>query len=121
MDDLQGLRPVGTNPVRRVGHRRKSVDVLGAVAGPCGHRARHRVTAVIKEAPRTPPRAMVRTFWMVHRAIYRITGGRLGVWRPKSGTRFGTLRLTTVGRRTGQQRVAMIGYYPDGPNLVTLA
>ena len=31
------------------------------------------------------------------------------------------LRLTTVGRRSGQPRVAIIGYYEDGPNLVTLA
>jgi deazaflavin-dependent oxidoreductase (nitroreductase family) len=31
------------------------------------------------------------------------------------------LRLHTVGRRSGQARIAMIGYYEDGPNLVTLA
>jgi deazaflavin-dependent oxidoreductase (nitroreductase family) len=31
------------------------------------------------------------------------------------------LRLTTVGRRSGQSRVAIVGYYEDGPNLVTLA
>ena len=31
------------------------------------------------------------------------------------------LRLTTIGRRSGQSRVAIIGYYEDGPNLVTLA
>jgi deazaflavin-dependent oxidoreductase (nitroreductase family) len=31
------------------------------------------------------------------------------------------MRLTTVGRRSGQPRVAIIGYYEDGPNLVTLA
>ena len=31
------------------------------------------------------------------------------------------LRLTTVGRRSGQPRVAIIGYYEDGLNLVTLA
>ena len=72
-------------------------------------------------APRTPPRIAVRLFWFVHRAIYMTTGGRLGVWRPKAGTRFGTLRLTTVGRRSGNRRIAMVGYYEDGPNLVTLA
>ena len=79
------------------------------------------MTSVTREAPRTPPRAVVRIFWMVHRAVYRITGGRLGVWRPKSGTRFGTMRLTTLGRRSGKPRNTMIGYYPDGPTLVTLA
>ena len=31
------------------------------------------------------------------------------------------MRLTTVGRRSGQPRVAIVGYYEDGPNLVTLA
>ena len=29
--------------------------------------------------------------------------------------------LTSVGRRTGKERVAILGYYEDGPNLVTLA
>jgi deazaflavin-dependent oxidoreductase (nitroreductase family) len=31
------------------------------------------------------------------------------------------LRLATVGRRSGKPRVAIVGYYEDGPNLVTLA
>jgi deazaflavin-dependent oxidoreductase (nitroreductase family) len=31
------------------------------------------------------------------------------------------LRLTTLGRRSGQPRVAIVGYFEDGPNLVTLA
>ena len=31
------------------------------------------------------------------------------------------MRLTTLGRRSGQPRVAIVGYYEDGPNLVTLA
>jgi deazaflavin-dependent oxidoreductase (nitroreductase family) len=31
------------------------------------------------------------------------------------------MRLTTVGRRSGQLRVAIVGYVEDGPNLVTLA
>jgi deazaflavin-dependent oxidoreductase (nitroreductase family) len=63
----------------------------------------------------------VGAFWLIHRAIYRATGGRLGVWRPRAGTRFGTLRLETVGRRSGKRRMAMVGYFEDGPNLVTLA
>jgi deazaflavin-dependent oxidoreductase (nitroreductase family) len=29
--------------------------------------------------------------------------------------------LTTIGRRTGEPRVAILGYYEDGPNLVTMA
>lgn len=31
------------------------------------------------------------------------------------------MRLTTVGRRTGQERSVMLGYFEDGPNLVTMA
>jgi len=31
------------------------------------------------------------------------------------------LRLRTVGRRTGAERVAILGYFEDGPNLVTMA
>jgi deazaflavin-dependent oxidoreductase (nitroreductase family) len=38
-----------------------------------------------------------------------------------AGNKFGMLRLTTLGRRSGQSRVAIIGYYEDGPNVVTLA
>jgi deazaflavin-dependent oxidoreductase (nitroreductase family) len=52
--------------------------------------------------------------------MYRITGGRRGLWRPRPG-RWGTLKLTTVGRKSGRERVAILGYYEDGPNLVTLA
>lgn len=79
------------------------------------------MTAVTKETARTPPGLFVRAFWLIHRAIYRLTGGRVGVWRPKAGTRFGTMRLATVGRRSGQRRIAMVGYFEDGPNLVTVA
>jgi deazaflavin-dependent oxidoreductase (nitroreductase family) len=31
------------------------------------------------------------------------------------------LRLTTVGRRSGEPRVVILGYYEDGPNLVSMA
>jgi deazaflavin-dependent oxidoreductase (nitroreductase family) len=73
-----------------------------------------------EEGPRLPPRWFVRAFWFTHRAVYRVTGGRLGLWRPKPG-RWGTLRLTTTGRRTGRPRSVIVGYFQDGPNLVTLA
>jgi deazaflavin-dependent oxidoreductase (nitroreductase family) len=70
--------------------------------------------------PRLPPRWFIRFFWSAHRAVFRISGGRLGLWRPKPG-RWGTARLTTTGRRTGQQRSVMVGYFEDGPNVVILA
>jgi len=31
------------------------------------------------------------------------------------------MRLKTEGRRSGKERVAILGYYEDGPNLITLA
>jgi len=31
------------------------------------------------------------------------------------------MRLTTVGRRSGKERSVILGYYEDGPNLVTMA
>ena len=71
-------------------------------------------------APRLPPRWFVRLAWVAHRAIYRVTGGRRGLWHPKAN-RWGTMRLTTIGRRTGKERRAILGYYEDGPNLVTMA
>jgi deazaflavin-dependent oxidoreductase (nitroreductase family) len=70
--------------------------------------------------PRLPPPSFIRAAWVIHRAIYRVTGGRLGLWRPKADG-WGTMRLKTIGRRTGRQRVAILGYIDDGPNLVTLA
>ena len=79
------------------------------------------MTAVREGAPRTPPRFVVRTFWLLHRTAYRLTGGGFGLSRPVAGSKFGMLRLTTVGRRSGRPRVAIIGYYEDGANLVTLA
>ena len=79
------------------------------------------MTAVREQAPRTPPRTLIRVFWVLHRAAYRLTGGRFGLKQPETGERFGMMRLSTVGRRSGKARVAIIGYFEDGPNLVTLA
>src|SRR5688500_2035865 len=69
---------------------------------------------------RVPPRWFVRLAWSIHRGLYRVTGGRIGLWRPR-GNRWGTMRLTTTGRRTGQERSVILGYFEDGPNLVTMA
>lgn len=71
-------------------------------------------------APRLPPRWFVRAFWSAHRAMYRVSGGRVGLSRPKRRG-WGTVRLVTTGRRTGQQRAVIVGYFEDGPDLVTLA
>jgi len=73
-----------------------------------------------EQRARIPPRWFVRLAWFTHRGLYRMTGGRVGLWRPKTN-RWGTMHLTTTGRRTGEERSVILGYYEDGPNLVTMA
>jgi deazaflavin-dependent oxidoreductase (nitroreductase family) len=75
---------------------------------------------VRERATLVPPRWFVRFAWYAHRALYRVTGGRVGLWRAKAN-RWGTLRLTTTGRRTHQERSVILGYLEDGPNLITMA
>ncbi len=70
--------------------------------------------------PRLPPRWFVVGAWHTHRGVYRVTGGRVGLWKPKPNM-WGTLRLTVPGRRTGKERSVILGYIEDGPHLVTLA
>jgi deazaflavin-dependent oxidoreductase (nitroreductase family) len=72
-----------------------------------------------KAAPHVP-RWLVRTIWIGHRALYRLTGGRFGL-RPSTAKQWGTLELRSVGRRSGKARVAIVGFIEDGPNLVTPA
>jgi F420H(2)-dependent quinone reductase len=69
---------------------------------------------------RVPPRWFVVTFWHAHRWICRVTRGRMGLWSPHPG-RWGALRLTTRGRRSGRPRSVIIGYFEDGHDLVSLA
>jgi F420H(2)-dependent quinone reductase len=69
---------------------------------------------------RLPPRWFVVTAWYVHRWIFRATGGRMGLWPPRPG-KWGALRLTTTGRRSGEPRSVIVGYIEDGPNLITMA
>jgi F420H(2)-dependent quinone reductase len=92
------------------------------------HVARDR--ALIKEGhvARTPASRtssttlIVRSAWVAHRAIYRFSGGRLGLTSPRPG-KYGMLRLQTIGRRSGKRHSVILAYYEDGPglNLVTLA
>ncbi len=70
--------------------------------------------------PRLPPRRFMRLAWLTHRRLYRLTAGRLGLWRPKPNG-WGAMRLNTVGRRTDLERSVMVGYFEDGSNLVTMA
>jgi deazaflavin-dependent oxidoreductase (nitroreductase family) len=70
--------------------------------------------------PRLPPRWFIRTAWYAHRALYRVTRGHRGLWLARP-TKWGTIRLTTTGRRSGRPRSVILAYLEDGPNLVTMA
>ena len=70
--------------------------------------------------PKLPPRWFVVAFWHAHRALLRVTGGHVGLWRARPG-RWGAMRLTTTGRRSGRSRGVVLGYLEDGDNLVTMA
>lgn len=83
--------------------------------------AQHNGGVKPQRTPRLPPRWFIRAAWVVHKAIYRVSGGRLGLALPTPDGKFGTLRLTTIGRRSGEERTVIPGYHEDGPNLVTLA
>ena len=69
---------------------------------------------------RLPPRWFIRTFWHLHRRVVTASNGRRGLWSPRPG-KWGALRLTTTGRRSGRPRSVIIGYYEDGANLVSMA
>ncbi len=73
-----------------------------------------------QKPPVVVPRWLVRTIWVLHRTAYTVTGGRFGL-RPATSTQWGMLRLRTIGRTTGKERVAIVGFIEDGPNLVTPA
>jgi deazaflavin-dependent oxidoreductase (nitroreductase family) len=70
--------------------------------------------------PSRIPRWLARLIWFVHRRLYAATPGRIGL-RRATPNRWGMLRLTTVGRKSGRSRVAIVGFIEDGPNLVTPA
>ena len=76
-------------------------------------------TQKVRQAP-LPPRWFIRGAWVVHRALYNVTGGRFGL-RRATDTTWGMMRLKTVGRRSGQERVAILGFFEDGDNIVTMA
>jgi len=71
-------------------------------------------------APKLPPAWFKHVFWRVHRALCRLSGGRF-LWTPANKRGWGALHLTTVGRKSGQERNVVVGYIEDGPNLIVLA
>ena len=73
-----------------------------------------------EKRPTLPPSWFIRIAWAVHRAIFRWTGGRRGLWNA-TPEKWGTFRMHTIGRKSGKERVAILGYHEDGPNIVTVA
>ena len=74
----------------------------------------------MSQQPRLPPRWFMRCFWRGHRFLYRVTGGRLGLWRA-TPNRWGAMCVHAIGRRSGVERRVMVGYFVDGDDLVVLA
>ena len=70
--------------------------------------------------PKAPPRWFVHGAWRVHRALYKLSGGRF-LWTTSNKRGWGAMRLTTIGRKSQQERSVIVGYLEDGPNLVLLA
>lgn len=70
--------------------------------------------------PKLPPSWVIHLAWRVHRGLYRLSGGRF-LWTTASKRGWGAMRMTAVGRRSGQERSVILGYLEDGPNLVVLA
>jgi len=67
-----------------------------------------------------PPRWVIRAAWKAHKALYRVSGGRLGL-RASSTDQEGLALLSTIGRRSGQPREVMIAFFEDGDDYVTMA
>jgi F420H(2)-dependent quinone reductase len=65
----------------------------------------------------TMKKALRRAFMRVHIAIYRVSGGLLGSRIPTRSF----LLLTTLGRKSGQERVTPIFYIPSGEDFILVA
>ncbi len=73
-----------------------------------------------RDEPKLPPPWFIHTAWRVHRALYRLSGGRF-LWTPANKRGWGALRLTTIGWRSGRERNVIVGYLDDGEDLIVLA
>lgn len=62
-------------------------------------------------------RAVLKIFDLGNRALYRLSGGRLG----SKLAGMPVLMLTTTGRKSGQLRTHALTYWRDGANLVIVA
>jgi len=67
-----------------------------------------------------PPPWFVHLAWRVHRGLYKLSGGRF-LWTPANKRGWGALRMTAIGRTSGQERSVILGYLEDGADLVVVA
>lgn len=67
-----------------------------------------------------PPRPVMRVMWALHKGLFAVSGGRIGVQAP-SGDKLGMLFLLSTGRTTGAVRRNGLYYVEDGPNLGVVA
>ena len=72
------------------------------------------------EPAKLPPVWFKHLFWRGHRFLYRLTGGRV-LWTPQNKRGWGAMHLTTIGRKSGQQRRVIVGYLEDDSTPVVLA
>ena len=70
--------------------------------------------------PRLPPKWFIHFAWRFHRGLYKVTGGRKGLREPSSD-KYGMMRVTAIGRKSGEPRSVILAFYRDDENLVTLA
>ena len=73
-----------------------------------------------QRGPFLPPRWFILAGWAIHRRVYSVTRGRVGLKGAADGET-GLLQLKTTGRRSGEERRAILGYLQDGPRMVLVA
>jgi deazaflavin-dependent oxidoreductase (nitroreductase family) len=77
-------------------------------------------TEVERPTTKMPPAWFVHLAWRVHRGLYKVSGGRF-LWTPKNKRGWGAMRMTAVGRTSGQERSVILGYLEEGLDLVVVA
>ena len=110
----------------RLARRRRRVEPIGPIAvgrsvglpqGPEERDACHRTARAVCASAAALVHSLV-----LGGAACRLLSHPRPVRPPDSdGRPPGMLRLRTVGRRTGEERTAILGYFEDGPDLVTMA
>ena len=60
---------------------------------------------------------LTEAFWVLHRWLFRVSGGRIG----GKILQFPVLLLTTTGRKTGEPRTNALTYVPHGDACVVVA